>query len=141
MKLIRYTDLNNWESIFGDPFRAFAPFVRPPSSASRRSAAPRPRPSGVEWFEDDDNYYARVELPGVKREALRLDVEDGLIRLTHEIAGANEKEGARFNGAEQVLRCPEGIRASAIEARLVDGILHLVLPKEEVCKPVSITIH
>lgn len=141
MKLIRYPGLNHWNSVLGDPFRAFAPLVRPTTTAARRCASLSQRSSSVEWFEDDDNYYARVELPGMKREHLRLDVEDGLIRLSHQVDNSSEKEVARFTGTEQVIRCPEGIRASAIEARLRDGILHLTLPKEEVCKPVSVTIN
>lgn len=141
MKLIRYTDLNDWESLFGDPFRAFAPLLRSAANPARRAAASRALPTGVEWFEDDGHYYARLEVPGVKREQLRLDVEDGLVRLTHDSGRADEGETVRTSRYEQVLRCPEGIRADAIQARLADGILQLSFPKEEVRKPVSITIN
>jgi HSP20 family protein len=141
MKLIRYTDLNDWESLFGDPFRAFAPLLRSAANPARRASASRALPTGVEWFEDDSHYHARLEVPGVKREQLRLDLEDGLVRLTRESAPTGEGETARASRYEQVLRCPEGIRSDAIEARLADGILQLSFPKEEVRKPVSITIN
>jgi HSP20 family protein len=142
MKLIRYTDLNDWESLFGDPFRAFAPLLRSAANPARRAAASRALPTGVEWFEDDGHYHARLEVPGVKREQLRLDVEDGLVRLTHESGETSgEGETVRTSRYEQVLRCPEGIRSDAIQARLADGILQLSFPKEEVRKPVSITIN
>lgn len=142
MKLIRYTDLNDWESLFGDPFGAFAPLLRSAANPARRAAASRALPTGVEWFEDDGHYHARLEVPGVKREQLRLDVEDGLVRLTRESGETSgEGETVRTSRHEQVLRCPEGIRADAIEARLADGVLQLSFPKEEVRKPVSITIN
>lgn len=141
MKLIRYTDLNDLESLFSDSLRAFGPFMRNATTTARRAAVPRSVPGGVEWFEDENCYYARVELPGVKRDHLRLDVEDGLIRMVHNGGGEDEQKAAQPGRFEQVLRCPDGIRVSAIEARLADGILHLTFPKEEVRKPVSISIN
>ncbi len=142
MKLIRYSDpsayYNDWDSFFADPFRAFAPLLRQnSSSASRSSSLP------VEWYEDDENYYARVELPGVRKEDLHLDAEEGLVRLAYErvdkVKGADEKT-VRSEKFEQVLRSPEGVENSKIEASLSDGILQLMLPKAEQKKPVSIEI-
>lgn len=140
MKLIRYTDLHDWESLFGDPFRAFAPLLRAAGHSTGRTSPSRAPSVDVEWFEDDANYYARVDLPGMKREHLHLDVEDGLVRLRHE---RKESDGGKITSAsrhEQILRCPDGIRPDAIAARLSDGVLQLTLPKEEARKPVSITI-
>ncbi len=139
MKLIRYTDLHDWESLFGDPFRAFAPLLRAAGHPAGRTS-PRPVFAGVEWFEDDANYYARVDVPGVKREHLHLDVEDGLVRLRHERKESDGGETVSASRYEQILRCPDGIRSDAIAARLSDGVLQLTLPKEEARKPVSITI-
>lgn len=131
MKLIRYntpdSGYGDWDSFFADPFRAFAPLFR--STVS--SAYQRPQ-NFVEWFEDDDHYYARVEIPGVKREDLSVDAEDGLVRF------AFEKNDERF---EQVLRCPEGIDVTKVGARLADGVLELTLPKAAEKKPVRVEIH
>lgn len=144
MKLVRYstprTRSTEWDALFGDPFRYFAPFFFAPAgpaagTATRRSAA------GVDWFEDDANYHARIEVPGLKREQLRLDAEEGVIRLGLERTEPGEGDSVRSERSEYVLRCPEGVRTAGIEARLADGILHLTLPKEEVRKPVSIEIH
>lgn len=142
MKMIRYNGPDNvyadWDSFFSDPFRAFAPLFRSTlSSAYERSH------HTVEWYQDDDNYYARVELPGVKREHLSVDAEDGLVSFSYERHdhrspdGGNSDERERF---EQVLRSPEGVNLSAIEARLSDGILELTLPKAAEKKPVRIEI-
>lgn len=142
MKLIRYSDpsayYNDWDSFFADPFRAFAPLLR-----QNTSSAHRPTGLPVEWYEDDGNYYARVELPGVKKEDLHLDAEEGLVRLAYERTEnvpTAEDQAARTEKFEQVLRSPEGVENAKIEASLADGILQLVLPKAEQKKPVNIKI-
>lgn len=142
MKLIRYNhplqNLREWDALFGDPLRFFGPFLNvAPGKAARRPAA-----SGVEWYEDDTHFHARVELPGVKREHLRLDAEEGLLRLALELTNKSDDESgqASTSRSEYVLRCPEGVRTEGIQARLADGILEISLPKEEVRKPVSIEI-
>jgi HSP20 family protein len=94
---------------------------------------------GVEWYEDDSHFHARIELPGVKRENLRLDAEEGLLRLSHEVEDKSPDE-SRTSRSEFVLRCPEGVRLDGIEARLADGILQISLPKEEVRKAVKIEV-
>lgn len=145
MKLIRYShplnQLRDWDGFFGDPFRFFEPLFHAASSGSRGGAFSQRASSGVEWYEDEQNFHARIEVPGVKREQLNLDAEEGILRLSVGGAGQAEAgEGGQSARSEYVLRCPEGVRFEAISARLADGILELTLPKEEVRKPVSIDI-
>jgi HSP20 family protein len=121
----------DWDSFFSDPFKAFAPLFR----STLSSAYERPRQS-IEWYEDDENYHARLELPGVKRDQLRLNAEEGLVHLT---CGEENSESAG-EGFERVFRCPEGVDLSAIEACLEDGILELTLPKAPEKKPIDIEI-
>ena len=140
MKMIRYNDPNevfrNWDSFFADPFRAFAPLFR----STLSSAYERPQ-SLVEWYEDEEIYHARVELPGVKREDLRVDAEDGLIRFSYDyVEPRGEDSGSRSVRFEQVLRSPEGVRLKGIDASLRDGILELTLPKTPETKPIQIEI-
>ncbi len=134
MKLIHYSplpSLREWDVLFANPFRTFAPLL----ATARKAANP-----GVEWFEDDTHYHARIELPGLKREHLHLDAEEGLLRISHEVAEGTEGEGSRTSRSELVVRCPEDVRGDGIEARLADGILQVSLPKKEVRKTVSVEI-
>ncbi len=135
MKLIRYTRPNDtfreWDAFFANPFRSLAPLL---------SSPPRVADAGVEWFEDDTHYHARIELPGLKRDELRLDAEEGLLRISHEATGKTEGGAVRSSRSERIVRCPEGVRGDGTEARLADGILHVSLPKEESRKPVNIEI-
>lgn len=138
MKLIRYTQplrsVRDWDFLLGDPLRTLAPLF----DRALRDAMPTTG-YGVAWYEDDTHYHAKVDLPGVKKEHLRLDAEDGLLRLTHRIGGEDEGE-TRSSKSELVLRCPEKVRLEGIEARLADGILELSIPKLEVPKTVSVAI-
>lgn len=143
MKLIRYThplqNLREWDALFGDPFRLLSPLLLASLPGGRGGASHRNADPGVSWYEDNSSYHARIELPGVKREHLRLDAEEGLLRLSHERPGETP-EDPRAARAEFVVRCPEGVRLDGIEARLADGILEVSLPKEDVPKPVKIEI-
>jgi len=142
MKLIRYNEpstfYDDWDAFFADPFRAFAPLFRSTPSSYHRLTG------NVEWYEDDNSYHARIEMPGVKRDDLHVDAEDGLIRLGFEHseeAEQQETSEAHSERFEQVLRSPEGIDTGGIEARLADGILELTLPKAEERKPVSVQVN
>jgi HSP20 family protein len=143
MKLIRYPHplqrLREWEAFLEDPFRAFAPLLAPSPSSARASSERLP---SVEWFEDEGSYHARIDLPGVKKEHLRLECEEGLLRLVHEVEAeaAGEGRAVRTSRSEFVVRCPEGIRTEGVEARLADGVLHVTLPKTEARRAVSVAI-
>ena len=138
MKMIRYNDptnyYNDWDSFFADPFRAFAPLFTPRTT----SAFTKPEHE-VEWYGDDERFYARVELSGVAKRALNLDAEDGLVRLSYEKAvhRGEDSGGEKF---ERYLRTPEGTDEAGITAKLENGILDLTFPKTPERKPVSIKV-
>jgi len=139
MKLIRYqiskpptNRASNWDALFDTPFRTLSPLLNPALSSVREAA--RSNAAAVEWHESDEAYRACIELPGVRREDLRLDVEDGLVRLTVERKGEQAVEAestTRRESFEQVLRLPDMVQSVRAEARLADGILELTLPKAE----------
>ncbi|MDF1852988.1 MAG: Hsp20/alpha crystallin family protein [Verrucomicrobiales bacterium] len=139
MKLIRYNQpssfLSDWDSFFADPYRAFAPFFRSTLSSARESAAPL-----VEWYEDDENYYAQVDLPGISKKELKVDAEDGLLRLVYESHEESSEKETRDEQFEHVLRCPEGVDVGKACANLKNGVLRLTLPKAEQNRPVSIQV-
>ncbi len=142
MKIIRYNNpsdiYSDWDAFFADPVRAFAPLFRSATSSAHEWLYP-----SIEWYEDEENYYARIELPGVKREDLSLDAEDGLVRFSYEIRNeraTDSESSTRSEKFEQVLRSPEGINLADISASLSDGILELTLPKADEKKPVRVEI-
>tara|TARA_R110000850_G_scaffold62777_14_gene142521 strand:- start:2071 stop:2493 length:423 start_codon:yes stop_codon:yes gene_type:complete len=139
MKLMRYNHpnylLHDLDSILSSQFRNIAPQIR-----SNLTSASSKTGSAVEWFEDDNHFFARIELPGVKREHLNVNVDDGLVRLVYERSGPVRGSVPVMKKGEQVLRIPDGVKPAATEAKLEDGILELTFPKVEESKPVKIEI-
>ena len=80
-----------------------------------------------------------MELPGVKKENLKLELDDGLLRLAFERRRGLDEAGS-FEKREQVLRVPETGNPDGISASLENGILELTLAKADEAKPVRIEI-
>ena len=89
--------------------------------------------------EDKDNYYARFEVPGVKKEDIKVELDNGLLSVSAE---KKEKQGdteSSFSYTRSI-SVPEGVRGDAIAAKLEDGILTLTLPKSDERKPKAIDV-
>lgn len=97
--------------------------------------------------QDQDNYFLRAELPGIRADELSISALKN--RLT--ISGKREIPGEqgrvsyhrkeRAEGAfNRTLALPTEIDSTRVEARYADGILSLTLPKAEEAKPRQITI-
>lgn len=90
-------------------------------------------------FEDKDNYYARFELPGVKKEDVNVELHDRL--LTVAAKSGEKKEGQEESiSLSRSITVPEGVRGDAIGAKMEDGILTVTLPKQEHRKPKQIEV-
>jgi HSP20 family protein len=89
----------------------------------------------VDVFEDAGHYYARFEVPGVRKEDAQVELEDRrlTVSVTRQTQGA---DGASASVAlSRSLTVPEGIATEAISAKLENGLLTVTLPKEEARKP------
>ncbi len=94
----------------------------------------------VDVHEDKDAYHASFEVPGVRKEDVKLELNNGLLTVTAE---KREKTGdtERSNSLTRAVSVPEGVQTDAITAKLEDGILRVTLPKAEHQKPRTITLN
>ena len=149
MNLIRFnTPLSNRRSgldrWFGQPLsRSFGNFDRLFDLAEGvRSRSSRPADGGIaaDLYEDEDHYYARVEMPGVKKSQVELSLEDSLLSIGFQRTseGGDEHQENVFPGRS--LTVPDGIDAQQVSAKLEDGVLTVTLPKAEERKPRSIKV-
>ena len=90
-------------------------------------------------YEDADHYHVRIELPGVRKEDIKMEVRDRLLRVSAERCESSRDQQTRFTLARS-LAVPEGVATEAITARLEDGLLQITLPKQEHRKPRSIEV-
>lgn len=91
-------------------------------------------------FEDADNFYARFEVPGVKKEDINIELVDGLLTVSVE-KRENSASGEQGQRTTRSLNVPEkSVSAENVGAKLEDGVLTVTLPKQENRKPRTIAI-
>ena len=112
-----------FEQLFGIAGLPFTP-------ASQANAA-----LAVDVFEDAGHYHARFEVPGVKKEDAKVELEDHrlTVSVTRKTLGHDGTESTA--SLSRSLTVPEGIATDRISAKLENGILTVTLPKEEARKP------
>jgi HSP20 family protein len=94
----------------------------------------------TDLYEDTDHFRARFELPGVKKDAVKIELHERVLTVTAErLVKAGEKESART--LSRSLALPEIVQEDGITAKLEDGILSVTLPKQESRKPKVISVN
>lgn len=138
MKLIKYepfqndpwTDLdrlfeNNFPELFG---------WRP------RGATPNFGQSiPLDLYEDKEKRVVRMELPGIRREDISMELENAVLS----VEAKREKDAETGREALELQRTVtvgDDIDAENISAKLEDGLLTIQLPKREQSKPRAITV-
>lgn len=136
MKLARYNPasdnaLSPFEGFLRHSFGAFPSFDELfnwsgfPSSAAPASLA-------ADVYEDDGHYYARFEVPGVKKEDAKIELKDRFLTVS---VTRNVKTGESESRLTRSVSVPDGIEVDRISAKLEDGLLTVTLPKQEQRKP------
>lgn len=95
----------------------------------------------VDIYEDKDNTYARAELPGVDRNAIKVEHAEGRLTIsaTRNFSQGDAVETTSFS---RILSVPDSaVRADKITAAYENGILTVTLPKPEEAKPRKITVN
>jgi HSP20 family protein len=97
--------------------------------------------------EDEDHVYVRAELAGVKPEDIDITLEDNKLVLRGERKIPGEEKVVGYHRREReagsfrrVVRLPDRLDASKVEALFKDGILTITLAKPEEIKPKQITV-
>ena len=101
----------------------------------------------VDISETDGEYLIKAELPEVKKEDVKVTVEDGVLTLHGERRQEKEEKGKKFHRVERSygsfvrsFTLPESVDESGVKAEFKDGVLNLHLPKTEKVKPKSIEV-
>ena len=96
--------------------------------------------------EDQDHYYVRGLVPGIDAAQLNVSV----VHQTIVVSGTRtspEEEGVSYHRKERAegafsrsVTLPGAFDGTRVEAKYVDGILSLTLPKPEAAKPRRVTV-
>ncbi|CAA6679466.1 MULTISPECIES: Hsp20/alpha crystallin family protein [unclassified Lentimonas] len=97
------------------------------------------RQPAADLYEDDANFYVRMELPGIPKARIDLQMEDSVLMVrSQEIEQDGDSESADcFHRAVSV---PDGVEVEAIKANYQDGMLTVTLPKQAAPQPRKITV-
>lgn len=93
-----------------------------------------------------DKYLVELEVPGFKKDEINLALKNDILTISWKRSKEvkNEKaETSRYERSEGSFTRSfnvEGVIAGKIEASLIDGILKIMLPKDEKIKPKKIEI-
>jgi HSP20 family protein len=101
----------------------------------------------VDITEDAKEYLIKAELPDMKKEDVRLTVENGVLAISGERKFEKEEKGRKYHRIERAygsfvrsFSLPEDADGSKVTADFKDGMLQVHLPKSVKAKPKAIEI-
>ena len=106
----------------------------------------------LDLYENDDSYFMKIDVPGVRQEDLELSVTNNVLTLKGKrLLDDDEKSrktkkqyqrDERFQGTfQRTVPMQVPVDSNKIEAHLSDGVLFITLPKREESKPKKITVN
>lgn len=101
----------------------------------------------VDITEDDHEYLIKAELPEVNKEDVKVSVENGILSISGERKFEKEHHGKKYHRIERAyghftrsFGLPEDADTDKVEAKFIEGILHVQVAKSEAAKPKQIEI-
>lgn len=104
--------------------------------------------AAVDVFEHEDVLHFEAELPGVKKDDVSVEFNDGVLSITGEKpATAEESEGTyftrerHFGSFSRSFKLGRTYDPQTITAKFSDGVLSVTVGKKEESKPVSVEVN
>jgi HSP20 family protein len=134
MSIVRWDPFAEMQSMFAPLFRS-------------SSLQPRLSTEGdvtFEWSpsadisENEREYLIRASLPGVKKEDITVQMQEGMISIGGERKQEKEDKNEKFHRVESVygsfsrsFGLPDNVKADAVKSEYKDGVLTVHIPKAE----------
>ena len=101
----------------------------------------------VDIIEDEKEYRIKAELPEVKKEDVKVAVQDDVLTISGERTFEKEEKGKKYHRVERAygsfarsFTLPEDADAGKVTAEFQQGILNVHIPKSEKARPKSIEV-
>lgn len=101
----------------------------------------------VDIVENDNEFIIKAEIPDVKKEDVKVSVDNGVLTLKGERKQEKEEKDKKFHRIERYygsftrsFTLPENVDESKVKATFKDGMLNLHVPKTEKAKPKAIEV-
>ena len=102
----------------------------------------------IDVVREDGHLVVRADLPGIKPEEVKIEVEDDILTVSGEHTESKEEKDSsyvrrerRYGSFRRSMALPGGVDAKKIEAKTHDGVVEVTipLPTEAKQEPVTIT--
>jgi HSP20 family protein len=97
--------------------------------------------------EDKNNYTIQLDLPGVKKEDLKISCTEGTLSISGERKEEKISDATKYHRVERnygkyyrTFNLPQSIQQDRINAEFKDGQLKITIPKKEEARPKEIEI-
>jgi HSP20 family protein len=101
----------------------------------------------VDISENGDTFVIKAEIPGVKKDDVKVTVDNGLVTLEGEREQEREEKGWRYHRIEREygnfirsFTLPSNADSSKLKAQFHDGLLEVVIPKAEGTKTKAVSV-
>jgi HSP20 family protein len=101
----------------------------------------------VDIIEDEKEYLIKADLPEVKKEDVKVTVQEGVLMITGERKVEKEEKNKRYHRVERSygsfvrsFTLPDDADAGKVNAEFKDGLLKVHLTKSEKAKPKQVEV-
>nr|GLL40293.1 18.2 kDa class I heat shock protein-like [Ipomoea trifida]GMD50887.1 18.5 kDa class I heat shock protein-like [Ipomoea batatas] len=129
--------LEIWDPFYDFPFSNAAVSAPEVSGEAAQFASAR-----IDWKETPEAHVFTADLPGLKKEEVKVEVEDGrVLQISGERSREQEEKTDTWHRMERSsgrflrrFRLPENVKMDGIKASMENGVLSVTVPKEEAKK-------
>jgi len=101
----------------------------------------------LDIYQDEDNVYAKVALPGVDPENINISIENDILILESSMEKKSEvdeknyyRKEIRYGSFRRNVQLPTHVQGDKAEAEYEKGILNITIPKREEVKTKKIEV-
>ncbi len=101
----------------------------------------------IDVVRDDGNLVIHADLPGIKPEDVKIEVEDDILTVSGEHRESTEEKGKnyvrrerRYGSFSRSMALPAGVDARGITATTHDGVVEVTIPLPQEAKKEAVTI-
>lgn len=101
----------------------------------------------IDVVRSDGNIIVRADLPGMKADEVKIEVEDDILTIRGEHGEEKEEDGEqyvrrerRWGSFQRSMPLPAGIEPTDIKAKTHDGVLEVKVPLPAAAKSQAVTI-
>jgi HSP20 family protein len=126
--------------------RLFDSFFNPSYEEETALSAFNP---AVDIVEEDQAYQVHVELPGLTKDDIKLNIKDNYLSISGEKKRESKVEEKNYQRTERIFgsfqrnfRLSDSVDVDKIEAEFKDGVLNVVIPKkkESLAKQIEVKV-